>query len=345
MAIERGEKLQTLKNQIPAQYSPADNGKDVRGEFEAAHHAALNVPHVAEKALNMTLFHMGLQELVEGDFDGSLQNGYRALGAHIVAANYSETHQRKKRKAWEDLQRFLMLQERLDRLYEDLAAIDRQLAKNSETLETIDKIYALSAAGAFDPTRNLAHKDMLAKAGIDLEAYKRHAQAALAERVDELNRQNDRLGRERQERVEQIRNLENSSDPADVQRYYMKHEALAGNLDAWSEQIELQQSDDAKGKSEIADLTEVRHSFSSIDHEVETFMKAFAEARLIEDALQRLARERDLVDGLSKEAAEYASFEEETEHLFEEGYFAVLDAHSKTLHEKPALASAPSSSI
>src|SRR5690606_1914153 len=63
----------------------------------------------------------------------------------------------------------------------------------------------------------------------------------------------------------------------------------------------------------------------STEEEVEAFMQDFARIQNIEREAERLAAERALVESLSDEAEMIVSWEESTEHLFEDGYFDSLE--------------------
>ena len=259
--VDRGKELEVLKKQIPSRFDPANNPKDLRGDFKTSHDEAVNAVHVADKTLQTTLHQLGVKELADGDVDSSLSSGYRVSGSHMAGGSHRVSAEDKKRKDAEKLKRFLMLQAQLDRLYQDLEAIDKQIDQNTKALEAIDEIYELTANGDFDPERNPQHMKMLEQAGITLEEYKENAQKVLADRVDELNAENDRLTKERQERVEQIQEIEQSADPDDVEAYYKTNRALSENISTWSTQVEIQASFNVQDKNSLLEQTNEQSFF------------------------------------------------------------------------------------
>ena len=86
--VDRGKELEVLKEQIPSRFDPANNPKDLRGEFEASHDEAVNAVHVADKTLQTTLHQLGVKELADGDLGSSLSSGYRASGAHMAGGSH-----------------------------------------------------------------------------------------------------------------------------------------------------------------------------------------------------------------------------------------------------------------
>jgi len=347
MTIERDAELAALKEKIPQQFDPENNPQNLRAEFEASHDGAVNAVHVADKALNTHLHQLGVNELADGDMDSSLSSGYRALGSHMAGGASGKSEQRKKEKDAANLRRFLILQAQLDRLYEDIAAIDRQLDKNNQALESINEIYELTAAGTFDPEQNSEHTKLLEHAGITLDEHKENSQNALANRFDELNVENDRLTRERQERVNEIRDFERS-DPEAAQAYYEKKGLRGQNVEARLEQIDLQQHESVNNVEELTEDRQNRNTAMSVDEEVGVFMKEFSKMQLIEDDLVRLAREQELVEQLSNGAMETVSWEENTEKLFEENYFdAMKEGHNQTSESEAVITvtNGPSTSI
>ncbi len=77
------------------------------------------------------------------------------------------------------------------------------------------------------------------------------------------------------------------------------------------------------------------------DVEIEQFMKDFARLQKLEDPIERMRQEKMLIDSASEAARELLSMEEDTEHLFDEDYFKLLegqlDAQPETnLQSNPA---------
>ena len=270
----------------------------------------------------------------DGNDDKTLNTGRQNP---VVSGGSENPNARRNRKKQRDevSRQLLLLQQQLDPLYADIAKIDAKLADNNEALDTINDIRALEASGEFDPENNPEHAAMLEKAGITLEDYKRDAQAALDERTRQLNEDNRRLQQDRQDRVEKIREIEKTSDPDDVEAYYETNQHLASNILDRAENRAIQGNND--GIEDTSDLEQFKErvvdkfaSFDSTEDEVAAFMQDFARTKQIDDPMERLAREKELVDGLSDEAAEIVSFEEETEKLFEPDYFKPLETQSPT---------------
>ena len=92
-----------------------------------------------------------------------------------------------------------------------------------------------------------------------------------------------------------------------------------------NQQVGLEKHDDVQNKAELIAHSERDGNSISTHEEVGAFMKEYAQAQKIENTLERLAREKELVEGLSEEAAEDVSWAETTEHLFEEKYFEPLE--------------------
>ena len=343
MGIDRGIKLKALKEKVPSRFDPVNNPKDLRRDFEASHNDALNAVHVADKALQTTLHQLGVKELADGDISSSLSSGYRASGAHMAGGSHRVSSENKKRKDTESLRRLLMLQAQLDRLYQDLDAIDKQIDQNTKALEAINEIYELAANDAFDPESNSGHMELLKQAGITLEEYQENEHKVLADRVDELNAENDRLTKERNERIAEIREIEDTADPDDVQAYFAKKELRNSNIDAWHKHVEIQEYDGVKSRPDLDFFQNTRQMLLSVDEEVGMFIQGYEEAKLISDPLERLEFEKNLVDSVSDEARESLSMEEGIDRLFEDGYFDPLEEKTETaLAQNKAPLSTPS---
>lgn len=89
------------------------------------------------------------------------------------------------------------------------------------------------------------------------------------------------------------------------------------------------------------DLRQRETHILNTEAEVSAFMKDYAQAQTVENNLERLAREQDLVGGLSSTAKDQLSFSEETEHLFEEQYFAALEHQTDVSTEQVLVTSGP----
>jgi len=76
--------------------------------------------------------------------------------------------------------------------------------------------------------------------------------------------------------------------------------------------------------------------------EIESFMKDYAQAQDIDHVADRLTREQELLGSLSPEAQDQLSMSEETEHLFEDQYFAALDNKTDVPNEQVLVKSGPS---
>jgi len=327
MVIERGAALEELKAKIPAQFKPLNDSKSLRAEFDASNEEALNAVHISNKVLEKKLQQMGEAELTNGDTDSALASGYHMLAAQAAKAKNGDTQQRKKKQDQELFNSILRLQAQLDRLYEEIEAIDKQIQVNNKVMEAIEEIQVLAAANEFDPENNFEHKKMLEYSGVTLEEYKLNAHSALAERIEELNAENERLALERENRVEQIQDIEQS---ADAESYYSTNQALKQNIEARLSQLEIQSNYDVQDKSELEKLQEKRETLQEVDEEVGNFMRAFEKGKQIENPEQRLMYEKDLVDKVSDEAKDNLSMESETEKLFEDGYFDKLNNQTIT---------------
>lgn len=216
--------------------------------------------------------------------------------------------------------------------------LTRQIEENKGALEAIRKIRELEARGEFDAA-NEEHATLLETAGISQNDYNSDREKALNERTRELNRENERLEAERAANTRRIETLRaerdrildsgasNESKDAALEEVVADiREARADNNADWRNQVDIESHEGVSQKDvRILDAAD-RAIPSSPEDEVATFMQDLAEAGTIEDRTARLTREQELVDSLSAKAAEMVSWSEDTEHLFEDGYFDPLDS-------------------
>lgn len=262
-----------------------------------------------------------------------------------------------------------------EQIDQNQAEID-QLAEENEQLETeigeLTELHSLIENGEFDPD-NPEHAALLDRYGIDGDLEREEMLAAvddeIAERegrvaandaqIDGLNRRNDEL-RALRDDIErdiddvQARRDQLERDIAEGRVSPEEGEAIAAQLDeeefgekitayeAKFEQVDIQTASAVEDTDE-ADASDARtvDVQTSIDDELESFMRGLAEAQQTGDPLERLARERELVEGLSEDAAFQASMQDDTAALFEDGYFDALD-EERAAEAAPAPAAGPS---
>ena len=128
-------------------------------------------------------------------------------------------------------------------------------------------------------------------------AYLRQTRETAANLRTELDRSNPRAAA-----IEEGAILEQQ-----VSAFISQHQAQSGGL--------------AEDVSELSHVQE----FETLEAEIEHFMQEYARSQAINDDGARLLAEQELVSSLSEEAADFISMGEDTEHLFEEGYFTALE--------------------
>ncbi len=131
---------------------------------------------------------------------------------------------------------------------------------------------------------------------------------------------------EERERLEEER--ARLTDQAEALREQRKEAIAYKALDIRNQQVDLEKQDGVWDRAEREGNLHDRRTELKVEDEVEHFMKEFSVAQKIKDELERLTREKELVAGLSEEAAENVSWEESTEHLFEAGYFDELNTET-----------------
>lgn len=112
----------------------------------------------------------------------------------------------------------------------------------------------------------------------------------------------------------------------------IKNLVAVENVDARSEQKAIQHSHDGvENRADLNVSSSKLNATLSTESEIESFMKELAKSQSIENRMEKLAREQELVVGLSPEAADQLSMDKHTEKLFSPDYFKPLEGTSTSL--------------
>lgn len=250
------------------------------------------------------------QRQLSGDAEHTGETA-KAVGALRQNAEDAAKADEKERKERTD--RAMLLQA----LDQHIAEIDFQLEVGASFAEDL----ANGVAPELDDEGRIADEDR--------EAFIRAYEERTGERVDRtdiealreaVDAQNAYL-RQTRETASNLRAEIDRSDP-DASYSQGGGAALGEQVEAFIEQHQLQASGLAAETPELDHVQE----FDSLESEIEHFMQELARAQSIEGEDARLIAERELVSGLSEGASDIISMGEDTEHLFEEEYFARLDA-------------------
>lgn len=311
-----------------------DQGKVITGE-EVTRYNQNAVTRNADKLKNSA------EEQSRKDKDISKSNSLMANARS--EAFTSEGHLEEKRKKEEKSMRFALsqAQKQLDALNQQIAANNERIGEIDKELSEIDKLEELIEDGELDPN-NPAHRKLMDKYGITEESIADGTWVVI-------------LGTERQPRREEKSDLEKKNEELEQKRVEIRNgtqqDRAAGTLikahDEDQQQKARQSLDQiAEGQTDssvrdksvlLSDQKDIAE-ISGEEAELENFMKEYAKAKTIEDPTERMTREKELVAGLSEDAAEIASMEEETMDLFEPGYFDPLDHKTELAMGAPAAA-------
>lgn len=348
------------KNQIdiPAQFKPANvDCPAVSEDFSAC----VGQVHQDAEILHKTLLNRSMDAN-----DGVIGSGYRAIN-QSESKNVQLSEQNKKdrealSKAARNTQKILDQQladidRRLGEIEDMRAGIKRQIAaiENGEGVE-LDEYGSLKDKDAEKSLQEYekrtgkkvdrndpeaVHKALLLQ---DEEFKRQHKQ--LTQHKTDIN--NAKL--ETRAEIEKINNDTSKTPEQKEVAINLAVEKIVKDVqernNASQKLLELQKNKVINDDETIEKTVSYKDSHLSIDDEIKTFTKELKAAQDLPE-MDRLAREKELVDDLSEEAAEFVSFEETTEYLFEGKYFEPLST-TETIETKISQASsfsAPGTSV
>ncbi|MEM6413300.1 MAG: hypothetical protein AAF720_01415 [Pseudomonadota bacterium] len=370
MAVTSGGAPQGVSTQAIIDVMKEEAGKRLGPETLARHFGPAvtdEKPHISPPAIALSPqetedaiaeVHEKVKALIEKDLtyavrglvgdegaDVNLETNGRMNPLGQTTSGTADKEKRKRQRNQDKLVNDLVMQQLLD----DLARIDAEIAANNKRIEEIDRELSeidqlddLIASGELDPS-DPRHKAMMDKyritqEDIDNGTAQDKLDATRSTRQSErdaLDKRNQDLQQQKEATHDAIekRQAEIRSDPSRaIETRSARAGALDDNIDRYLEQLDVQEAG-----ADDASLLEERNAISaqmySLEDEVCTFEKGYAEAQKIEDPMKRLEREKELVEALSEEAAELISFNEDTEHLFGDKYFATLDTQEQATAE------------
>lgn len=283
--------------------------------------------------------------------------------ATIIAAGGTHSEQEKDRKkklnavlklagdiAKRIAKRIAELDQEIEDLEKDIAKFNKEIRTieedvfNEEELAEFDK---LPPAERYEEMREAMNKK-LASGDVTKEQYdawfllnssRDAAQAALdaknvqRDQLKTMSRENDQI------KVKLEEALENPDVQIDIEATNSRiqaidhaiEESMRQTSDTRDAQLHIEGAQQGVRIVESKLASDVDTTFANVDEEVEFFMQEFARIQLIPNDLERLSREQELTTGLSEEAIEIVSWEEEAEKLFEDNYFDALE-NSQIVH-------------
>lgn len=280
-------------------------------------------------------------QYIMGEEEGAALKTGRIAGANAASsgaemASQGSNKDKKKKKTDDILHMMVLLQEQLEWLDQQIADIQAQIDQLEDEIGDIEQ----DLAERYGPD----WKEKLMRGELDddpqARAWKEKSEelAAAREQKAELIRDRDTYRDQLDEykvRESELRQRIDAGDPA-----------AAKELDELAEEVNAVIAKDIAAREAIENVetsltSEERHSLEETtsvssanrlnkEEEVENFMREFAKSKSINDPVERLQREKQLVDGLSRRVARDLSFEEDTEKLFEDGYFDALEANAGT---------------
>jgi prefoldin subunit 5 len=291
--------------------------------------------------------------------------GAQITSAALTAAGATAAQNETEKKNERDRSLLMRLNAQIAALQDEIDAINARLAEIDTRMDEIDgRLGELSEAeAALDDLETMNPGDprydaTLRRAGLTGEQVEREGkdaalrrrrneieqertgltgeQAELADEQDALRERKDDAQRslnELQSRAAEIDELERtgaiSTAEADSRRAEILDQSLqerddymAATMELWANQVDQEAGPTPELTALVAETIDTR---ASADEEIGAFMRDLAQAQEIEDPMARLAREKELVDGLSEDAAFDLEVVPEAQALFEEGYFDALD--------------------
>jgi hypothetical protein len=322
----------TQPNTLGVAFAVAGAGGDAGNDAADLNNSAAVLERQAKTVQNLTvgLLLNGYDEsgAAPGDIAGQQITG---TGAGIAAAQAAAVKKKEREQQYINL------------LLQQLRDLDRRIAANNEQIKVLQEeltelreLEQLAKGGKLDPD-DPRHAALMEKYGITEDDIKHglalakiyDAQGRRQDSINELNRVNEDLNRQRQENAAEIR-ASGAYDSLSTEEKREVDGQRVDNLDLRLEQLNLQQQSGVTNTNEIDNVLAKAGQKISVDEEVKEFMQEYERSKQLENNIEMLTRQKELIEGLSDEAKENISYSEQTEHLFDEGYFKPLEhAHAE----------------
>ena len=294
--------------------------------------------------------------------NGHLENtgAMTTATSEAMAAHSDHTNAKKKKREENHKHHTLMLLlEQINAQIEELKELIGQLEDENEILEK-DIELLKAARQAYEEGRPLtgAQEDAI-------QAYKKEdgtidwgaVGQAINDKTDQITenqREIERLERESAELTEQ---LINDSDLTEAQKETLRNKIEANDKKTYglivgNRTVGANNVDTHNNHVITLDKTDLvtkqmkepeKQNTLTMDEEIYQFMRAHAKVLQIEDVQERMMREQELVQGLSKEAKNFIHLDPDKQHLFEKDYFKPLETEGEKI--KAAFVSQESTNI
>ncbi|MBL27110.1 MAG: hypothetical protein CMM50_06110 [Rhodospirillaceae bacterium] len=321
-------------------YEDIVHGSDARGP-DSDETAARRQVHRDAEELDRMRFNYSLAEPGETSVGGGM---LRHGGAGALTADAGTSEKEKRKKARREMDRLFWLQQQMAQLDFQIAENEGEIARLKSEVSGIEHLEEQLEAGTLDPN-DPSTQAKLERLGIDPEKFLaadeemrrkmlNQAKADREGRIGELERENERLRDRREELAAEKEELRHETSLSADEKITNEAEIEIEAIERVHEQLRIQdtgQTDDLELERE----SQTKDSVMTEEAQIEHFMREFARAQKLEDPMERLAREKELVEDLSDSARETIEWtaDEQTARVFQKDYFGPLkesDASSGT---------------